>query len=67
MAAVFISAAIKSPYFSEILAFASPLIGVVLAFYFTARSSPDHRTTAQVRPSPAIELGSGSSRALAAQ
>lgn len=39
MAAVLVSAAVKSPYFSEILAFASPLIGVVLAFYFTARSS----------------------------
>lgn len=39
MAAIFASAATKSPYFSEILAFASPLIGVVLAFYFTTRSS----------------------------
>ncbi|WP_199918391.1 hypothetical protein [Pseudomonas veronii] len=40
MAAVLLSATVKSPYFTEILAFASPLIGVVLAFYFTARSNP---------------------------
>ncbi|ONH36659.1 hypothetical protein BLL38_27175 [Pseudomonas gessardii] len=39
MAAILVSATVKSPYFSEILAFASPLIGVVLAFYFSARSS----------------------------
>ncbi|WP_040072012.1 hypothetical protein [Pseudomonas batumici] len=40
MAAVLISAAVESQYFTEILAFASPLVGVVLAFYFTARGSP---------------------------
>ncbi|MBC3489168.1 molecular chaperone DnaJ [Pseudomonas kermanshahensis] len=36
---VFAAALTQSSYFSEILAFAAPLIGVILAFYFTARSS----------------------------
>lgn len=37
---VFGSALAQSKYFTEILAFAGPLIGMVLAFYFTARNSP---------------------------
>lgn len=35
LAGIGLSAAFKSPYFNEILAFASPLIGVVLAFFFS--------------------------------
>lgn len=37
---VFVSALVQSKYFNEMLAFAAPLIGVVLAFYFTARNGP---------------------------
>lgn len=37
---VFVSAILQSKYFSEILAFSGPLVGVVLAFYFTSRSAP---------------------------
>lgn len=40
LSGIFVSAVFQSRYFSEIVAFSSPLIGVVLAFYFTARSSP---------------------------
>lgn len=39
LSGVFVSAFINSQYFNEILAFSAPLIGVVLAFYFTARTS----------------------------
>ncbi|MOA49857.1 hypothetical protein D3C78_1727930 [compost metagenome] len=39
MLAVFISAILKSQYFSEILAFSGTLIGTVLGYYYSARSN----------------------------
>lgn len=36
---VFAAGLTQSKYFTEILAFAAPLIGVILAFYFTVRTS----------------------------
>lgn len=38
MSGVFISATLKSPYFSEVLAFSGTLIGTVLGFYYSDRS-----------------------------
>jgi predicted membrane protein len=38
MSGVFGSAVLKSPYFSEVLAFSGTLIGTVLGFYFSDRS-----------------------------
>ena len=36
---VFLSAIFQTRFFSEILAFSGPLVGLVLAFYFTGRST----------------------------
>lgn len=38
MFGVFLSAVLKSPYFSEVLAFSGTLIGTVLGFYYSDRS-----------------------------
>lgn len=39
LSGVFLSAFFKSQHFNEIMAFSAPLVGVILAFYFTARTS----------------------------
>ncbi|HEJ1327452.1 molecular chaperone DnaJ [Pseudomonas aeruginosa] len=38
MLGVFVSAATKSQYFNQVLAFAAPLIGTVLGFYYSSRN-----------------------------
>lgn len=38
MFGVFLSAVLKSPYFSEVLAFSGTLIGAVLGFYYSGRN-----------------------------